>query len=304
MNQIKSIFLMLIATIFWGTAFSAQSRGMQFVGPILFVMLRSLVTLTALSIIIIIADSIRNKKFSLISNNISGANYKILLYGGFWCGLALALASIFQQYGLLSAKVGKSGFITSLYIIIVPVLGIFFKRKTSFFLWIASILALLGTYLLCGGISGINKEDIFLLCCSLLFAFHIIITDHYAPSCNWLHLSRMQFASAAILSAVLSLLFREEWSWDKIMQSAPFWLFCGLGSGTVAFTLQIYAQKYLHPVSASLLMSFESVFAVIGGWLFLHEQMSKSEIIGCAIILMSIIIAQLPPFKFFRRKSK
>ena len=106
MNQIKSIFLMLIATIFWGTAFSVQSRGMQFVGPILFVMLRSLVTLTALSIIIIIADSIRNKKFSLISNNISGANCKILLYGGFWCGLALALASIFQQYGLLSAKVG------------------------------------------------------------------------------------------------------------------------------------------------------------------------------------------------------
>ena len=304
MNQIKSIFLMLIATIFWGTAFSAQSSGMQFVGPILFVMLRSLVTLTALSFIIIIADNIRAKKLSLHSNNIPGTNLKILLHGGFWCGCALALASIFQQYGLLSAKVGKSGFITALYIIIVPILGIFFKRKTSFFLWLASILALYGTYLLCGGISGINKEDIFLLCCSLLFAFHIIITDHYAPSCNWLHLSRMQFASAAILSAVLSLLFREEWTWDKIIQSSPFWLFCGLGSGTIAFTLQIYAQKYLHPVSASLLMSFESIFAVIGGWLFLNEQLSTSEIIGCAIILAAIIIAQLPPLSFSRNEKK
>ena len=288
---------MLIAAIFWGTAFSAQSSGMKFTGPALFVMLRSVVTIISLSIIIIISDSFRNRKFTLYNNTASPENHKTLIIGGMWCGFALAAASILQQYGLLSAKVGKSGFLTALYIIIVPILGIFFKRKTSFFLWFAAILALYGTYMLCGGISNFGKEDIYLLLCSVMFAFHIIITDHYAPSCNWLHLSRMQFTAAALSSTVLSLILQEEWSANKIIQSVPFWAFCGLGSGTIAFTLQIYAQKYLHPVSASLLMSLESIFAVIGGWLFLNESLSENEISGCIIIMTAIILAQIPPKK-------
>ncbi len=288
---------MLAASVIWGLAFSAQSSGMKFVDPMLFVMLRSIAGVLALVGVIILSDYFKYKKLSVFGTAVDRQSRKNLIIGGVLCGLMISAASTLQQFGLQSTTAGKSGFLTALYIIIVPVIGIFFKRKTNFMLYMAIILALCGTYILCGSIGQIKAGDIFLIGCAFAFAFHIIIIDFYAPKCDCVRLSCVQFMAAAIFTAIGSLLFREAWIWEKIVASLPFWIFCGIGSSAIAFTLQMYAQKYLHPVTASLLMSLESVFAVLGGRLFLKESISEHELLGCAVIMCAVILAQIPSRK-------
>ena len=290
MNKFKGTTAMLIAAVLWGFAFSAQSSGMKFVGPMLFVMLRSIVGVAALLAVILLRRCFMQKNTAEKQKN----QYKDLLVGGVLCGLAIAFASSFQQLGLITTSAGKSGFLTALYIIIVPLLGIFFKRKTGKLLYFAAFLGLAGAYLLCGGIGNIGMGDIFTIGCAFMFAIHILIIDRYAVRCDCVMLSCVQFAACAVFSCAGSLLFREEWIFDNIIKSMVFWVFCGIGSSAVAFTLQMYAQKYLHPVTASLLMSLESVFALIGGYLFLNEKISLQEFIGCAVIFAAVIIAQIP----------
>lgn len=285
---------MLIAAVIWGFAFSAQSSGMKFVGPMLFVMLRSIAGAAALLVLIGILDYLRCKKITVWGGKNSVQDKKNLLYGGIACGAAMTIASTLQQCGLISTSAGKSGFLTALYIIIVPFLGIFFNRKPTLTLWIAAVFAMTGTYFLCGGIGGIGAGDIFTIGCAFAFSIHIMIIDYYAPKCDCVRLSCCQFIAAAVFCAIGSLLFREAWILEKIISSLPFWIFCGIGSSAIAFTLQMYAQKYLHPVTASLLMSLESVFAIVGGWLFLNESISNRELLGCSIIMASIIITLLP----------
>ena len=288
MNKFKGTSAMLLAAVLWGFAFSAQSSGMKFVSPMLFVMLRSVVGVAALAAVIML------RKCFLPETEIQKTNLKDLLFGGTLCGLAIAFASTFQQLGLITTAAGKSGFLTALYIIIVPLLGIFFKRKTSNLLYFAVILGLIGAYLLCGGIGNISIGDIFTVGCAFMFSIHILIIDRYAPKCDCVMLSCVQFAACAVFSCAGSLIFREAWIYENIIKSLPFWIFCGIGSSAVAFTLQMYAQKFLHPVTASLLMSLESVFALIGGYLFLKENVSLQELIGCAVIFAAVIIAQIP----------
>ena len=179
----------------------------------------------------------------------------------------------------------------------VPLLGWFFKRKTPVFMWLAVAAALLGTYLLCGGIGSVGWGEMFVIICALLFALHIMVIDHYAPHCDCVRLSCIQFAVAAAAALLASLIFGEEWQWQEITLSLPYWVYCGVGSSAIAFTLQMVSQKYLHPVAATLLMSLESVFGVLGGWLFLHEILSWRELAGCGIILAAVIIAQMPDRK-------
>lgn len=292
MEKLYGTIAMLIATVIWGTGFSAQSRGAQLVDPMFFIMLRSIVGSAALAVIILVMDLFRFKRITLWGSAGTERERKLLLAGGFWCGLVITTASFLQQCGVKYISAGKTGFLTALYIIIVPLLGICFKRKTSPVLWLAVILAMCGTWLLCGGIGSLGIGEWLVIGCAVIYSLHILVIDYYAPKCDCVRLSCLQFLTAAILSGIVSLLLRE--SSAGTAESLPYWLFCGLGSSAIAFTLQMVAQKYLHPVTATLLMSLESVFAVIGGWLFLKEQLSVKELIGCGIIFLAIILAQIP----------
>ena len=286
---------MLIATVLWGVAFSAQSRGMEYTGPVLFTALRSATGMLVLVAVTVCMDFFRKKPVSFFGEAKTVVARKRLLAGGVWCGIVLAVASVLQQAGLKYTTAGKTGFLTALYIIIVPVAGIiFFKRKTSLLLWLAVLLALVGTYLLCGGIGDIGIGEILVIACACAYSCHVLVIDKYAAECDCVRLSSIQFAVATVLSCAGILPAGEVCGWENIAAAMPFWLFCGIGSSAIAFTLQIFAQKYLHPVTAALLMSLESVFAVIGGWLFLQERLSAVEFYGCAIILAAVIIAQIP----------
>ena len=293
MKNFWSSVAMISATIIWGAAFSAQSSAMQYVKPVLFIALRSAVGVTALAAVIALSDILRNRKISLWGNAVTPGERNELLTGGLWCGICITLASILQQCGVQYTSAGKTGFLTALYIIIVPVLGIFIKRKTGFSLWIAVIFALCGSHLLCGGITDIDRGEWLVIACAFAYSLHILVIDRYAGKCDCMRLSFIQF-TVAIISLIISLVFERELFLSGILSSMPFWLFCGIGSSALAFTLQIAAQKHLHPVTASLLMSLESVFAVIGGWIFLHETLSLRELSGCAMIFAAIIIPQIP----------
>ena len=268
---------------------------MRWMDPLPFTALRSLVGMLALALTAMIFDLVRDKRLSFWGRAESAAERRELLSGGFWCGVVIAAASVSQQYGLKYTSAGKTGFLTALYIVIVPILGLlFFKRKTGPALWFAVLLALTGSYLLCGGISSIGKGEIFVIVCALIYSVHILVIDRYAAKCDCVRLSCLQFLVASILTLTASPLTPEPWVRENVIGAMPFWLFCGIGSSAVAFTLQMVAQKYLHPVTATLLMSLESVFAVLGGWLFLQEMLSARELTGCAVIFSAVILSQLP----------
>ena len=294
MKKISAVLAMTAATVLWGLAFSAQSKGMEHVSALLFVALRSIVGAAALAAVIMFADAVRYRKCSFWGDVQSWDARQKILSGGIFCGLIIAGASTFQQLGLLYVSAGKTGFLTALYIIMVPLLGILFRRKTNAVLYLAVLLALAGSYLLCGGIAAVKFGELCVLICAFLFAVHILVIDRYASSCDCLRLSCLQFAVAAAASAVISIILREPWITHHIVESLPFWIFCGIGSSAIAFTLQIAAQKYLHPVTAALIMSLESVFAVLGGWLFLNERLSGKEAAGCLVILLAVALAQIP----------
>lgn len=285
---------MVTATFLWGFAFSAQCSGMKYIDPILFIALRSFVSVLALILVIMVFDFIKERKLSLWGNAKDFLAKKDLLTGGVYCGIVLAIASVLQQFGTKYTTAGKTGFLTALYIIIVPILGIFLKKKSSFLLWIAVVLSLSGAYLLCGGIDSIGKGEWCVIAASFMYSLHILVIDNYAAKCDCVRLSCIQFTVATILTFAGVWVFQEPFTYQGIIDSTPMWVFCGVGSGAIAFTLQMVAQKYLHPVTATLLMSLESVFAVIGGWLFLSEILTLKESIGCIIIFVAVIISQIP----------
>ena len=285
---------MIAATIIWGLAFSAQSSGMKFIDPIIFTAVRSLVGALTLIVLTAVMDAVLLKKISIWGSAGTSAERKELLTGGVLCGIVIAAASILQQAGLKFTTAGKTGFLTALYIIFVPLLGIFLKRRTTPVLWLAVMLGLAGSYLLCGGISSIGKGELMVVACALVYSVHILVIDRYAPKCDCVRLCGIQFVIATLLAFAASFIAGEPWILQQIIKAAPFWIFCGVGSSGIAFTLQMVAQKYLHPVTATLLMSLESVFAVLGGWMFLNEKLSPMELTGCAVIFGAVILAQLP----------
>lgn len=301
MKKFWGSMAMLTATVLWGVAFSAQSSGMKFVEPMIFTSLRSLVGVLSLIVVIMVFDLCTEKRLTVWGSAKSKAGQRELLLGGLWCGLVISAASVCQQYGLKYTTAGKTGFLTALYIVFVPLLGIFLGRKTTPVLWLAVGLALGGSYLLCGGIGNVGKGEWFVIACAVLYSVHIMVIDRYAAKCDCIRLSCLQFMVAAVMTALASRLSGEPWVLEKITAALPFWVFCGVGSSAIAFTLQMVSQKYLHPVTATLLMSLESVFAVLGGWLFLKELLSTRELAGCAVIFAAIILSQLPPELFKKR---
>ena len=286
----NSLLLLLTATI-WGVAFVAQSVGMDYVGGFTFNMARSLIGSAVLLPVIWFMGRNSSKKAEEAQGSSSS---KDLLWGGLACGILMCLASNFQQFGIKYTTVGKAGFITACYIVLVPILGLFLKKKCSPFIWLAVAMSVAGLYLLCitDGFS-IGKGDILVLICAVLFSFHILVIDYYSPKVDGVKLSCIQFLVCGILSGIPALIF-EKPEMSAVLTAWQPILYAGVMSCGVAYTLQIIGQKNMNPTVASLILSLESCISVLAGWVILGQQLSAREIAGCVIMFAAIILAQLP----------
>lgn len=286
----NSLLLLLTATI-WGVAFVAQSVGMDYVGGFTFNMARSLIGSAVLLPVIWFMGRNSSKKAKEAQGS---SSRKDLLWGGMACGILMCLASNFQQFGIKYTTVGKAGFITACYIVLVPILGLFLKKKCSPFIWLAVAMSVAGLYLLCitDGFS-IGKGDILVLICAVLFSFHILVIDYYSPKVDGVKLSCIQFLVCGILSGIPALIFEKPEMCAVLTAWQPI-LYAGVMSCGVAYTLQIIGQKNMNPTVASLILSLESCISVLAGWMILGQQLSAREIAGCVIMFAAIILAQLP----------
>ena len=274
----------------------AQSIGMDYVGPFTFNAVRSIIGGIMLIPCILALNKLSGKE-NIISEKNLKEEKKILLLGGICCGILLCAASNFQQIGIKYTTVGKAGFITACYIILVPLLGIFLGKKTGKVIWLSVVLAVIGLYLLCISDSfSINRGDFFILCCAFLFAVHILVVDYFAPKINGVKLSCIQFLVCGIISAIPMLLF-ENPTLAALLQAWKPLLYAGIMSCGVGYTLQIIGQKNMNPTIASLILSLESCISVLAGWVLLHQRLSLREILGCAIMFSAILIAQIPEKK-------
>ena len=287
----QSLLLLLCATI-WGVAFVAQSVGMDYVGPFTFNGIRSFIGVAVLLPYIKITDKLHSKK--ALEDGKQKSDRKTLIIGGICCGIALFVASTFQQFGVKYTTVGKAGFITAMYIILVPILGIFLKKKAGIRIWISVLIAVVGLYLLCMT-EGFRLEmgDALVLICALCFSIHILVIDHFSPLVDGVRLSCIQFAVAGTLGCLCMFLF-ENPDISLILQAWKPILYAGAMSSGVAYTLQIVGQKGMNPTVASLIMSLESVISAIAGFILLKQNMSVREVMGCVIMFVAIILAQLP----------
>ena len=291
MDRMKNNILLVLTALIWGCAFVAQSVGMDYVGPFTFNMARFLIGAIVLLPVIWFMD--RQRKTSAEK----GAGQKTLIIGGICCGIALAVASNLQQWGILFTTVGKAGFITAMYIVIVPLLGIFIGKKVRPLIIGCVAIAVVGFYFLCMTESlRLGLGDFLVLLCAIAFSIHILVIDHFSPKVDGVKMSAIQFLTAAIISAVPTLLW-EQPVFTEILQAWQPVLYAGIMSCGVAYTLQIIAQKNADPTVASLLLSLESVFSVLAGWVLLGQGLSLKELFGCVLIFCAIILAQLPEKK-------
>lgn len=295
--KLKNAILLFITAAIWGVAFVAQSVGMDYVGPLTFNCVRSLMGGVVLIPLCLFMNRRKHaaENGSAESQAARAAERKTLITGGICCGLALCLASNFQQFGIQYTTVGKAGFITACYIVIVPVIGLFFGKKCSPLMALAVVLSLAGLYLLCmtGGNGGINRGDILVLICAFLFSVHIMVIDHFSPMVDGVKMSCIQFFVSGILSGAGMLLF-EEPQLGRILEAWMPILYAGIMSCGVAYTLQIVGQKGVNPTVASLILSLESSISVLAGWAILGQQLSPREILGCVLMFGAIILAQIP----------
>lgn len=294
-QELKGAGLLFIAALFWGTTFVAQSLGMDYVGPFTYLWARSFVGGIILLPIAFLYQRFSNQdhldQTDLI--NSKQLHKKHLLSGGIICGVVLFVASAFQQFGMLYTSVGKTGFITALYIVIVPIMGVFLKKKCGVNVWFSVLIAIVGLYLLCVNESfSISKGDALIFVCSILFATHIVVIDHFSPKVNGVLLSCIQFWICGIFSGIAMLII-EKPTLSSIVSAAGAILYAGIFSSGVAFTCQIVGQKHVKPAIAALIMSLESVVSVLAGWLVLKETLSTKELLGCLIMFCAIIFAQI-----------
>lgn len=284
-----SAFL-LLATIIWGSAFVAQSVGMDHIGPFTFQAVRCAMAVVGLLPIIYLFDRQKTDGKTFLSRWMD----KKLWVAGVLCGIPLFLAVNLQQLGLVDTDAGKSAFLTAMYIIIVPVLGLFLKRKPSPMVPIAVLLATAGLYLLsCVGVTQISKGDFFLLGCALMFAIQITLVDIFAPSVDALRLNFIQSLVCTVASALV-MAFTEQPTWQGIRDCLIPLAYAGFLSLGAGYSLQILGQQRLEPTPAALIMSLESVFAVLFGWLLLDETMTAYEGLGCVLVFIAVILSQIP----------
>ena len=288
-NRIRQNVLPVLAAFIWGTAFVAQSVGADYVEPFTFNAARSVIAFLFLLILCLVRRKLQK---GIVESTTK--SWKDLAIGGTCCGVALTVATNLQQKGLETTTSGKAGFITALYIVIVPILSIFLKKKAPRAIWISVILAVFGLYCLCITEDlSITIGDFYVLLCSFCYAVHILTIDHFTQKVDGVHLSCMQFLVCAILSSV-GMFVAENPSWGAIFTCIGPILYVGIFSSGVAYTLQILAQKDSNPTIVSLLLSLESVFATLSGALILGDKMSGKEYFGCVLMLLAVILAQLP----------
>lgn len=292
-NQLRQVVFPILAAFIWGTAFVAQDLCADSIGAFAFNATRYFIAVLALLVVILISDKLKKNKPTLTAQEKKAANKQLWL-GGLCCGAALAIASNFQQAGLVAGTdAGKAGFITALYVVLVPVFGLFFKRKVSLPTWIAVVLSVVALYLLCiKGDFSLAPGDLLVLVCAVCFAVHILVIDHFTAYCDGVKLSCLQFLFAGIISTICMFIF-EDVDFAAILSCALPLLYVGIFSCGVGYTLQILAQRDSNPTVVTILLSLESVFAVIAGAIILKQQMTVREYIGCAIMFAAVILAQI-----------
>ena len=284
----KNACMLFLTAFIWGTAFVAQSVGMDYLGPFGFNGIRSLIGGVALLPCISILEKINKRTAG------EEGSTKTLIAGGLCCGLALFAASSMQQIGIQYTTAGKAGFVTAFYIDLVPVLGMFLGKKTGWKVWLAVAMALAGLYFLCITESfSVGRGDIDVFIGSLLFAVHILIIDYFAPRTDGVKMSCIQFFVAGILSMFPMAAFETTTVEGALRSWGPL-LYAGVLSCGVAYTLQIIGQKNMNPTVASLILSLESCISVLAGWVILGERLSVREGLGCVLMFAAIILAQLP----------
>ncbi len=279
-----SVLLLLLTATIWGSAFVAQSVGMEHVGPFAFTFSRSIIGGIVLLPCILFLGKWKK-----------GFATKEEWIGGICCGIALCVASNFQQVGMQYTTVGKAGFITALYVVLVPIFGIFLKKRVSLLIWGCVAVSVAGLYLLCipEGAFVLAFGDLLVLICAVLFSVHILVIDHFSPKGDGVVISCIQFFTCGILSGI-PMLFFENPSIGNVLDAKWAILYAGVLSSGVAYTLQVVAQKNVNPTVASLILCLESVVAVLAGWVMLGEEMSSREIWGCVLMFAAIVVAQLP----------
>lgn len=289
-KNFKGSIMLLITSIIWGTAFVAQSEGMNYVEPFTYNAMRTLlggVVLIPVMILFRFSDK-RNGKEK------SSCSLKNTVIGGICCGIALFIASSFQQAGIAQTTAGKAGFVTALYIVIVPMIGIFLHKKMPLRMWLFIAIALAGFWLLCIKQDiGISSGDLLVFFGAIFFAVHITVIDYFnQKKTDGVLMSCIQFFTAGLLMLICMFIF-EKPTIPNIMGAGGTILYAGILSCGVAYTLQILGQKHTNPTLATMLMSLESVFAALSGWLILGEKLSIKEFIGCVLIFAAVILAQL-----------
>ena len=294
-GQMKNSLLLLLTSFIWGVAFVAQSVGGEAVGCFTFNGVRSLIGAFVLIPVIYFLDNQKKKELGEEKFLEQKGDSKTLLLGGVCCGVMLCIASNFQQFGISFTTVGKAGFITAMYILIVPILGLFMKKKVGVKVWLGVVLATVGLYMLCmtSESFSLSKGDFLVLICAGFFSLHILIIDYFSPKVDGVRMSCIQFFVCGIISVIIAFIF-ESPSLSAILSGWLPILYAGVLSCGVAYTLQIVGQKNMDPTVASLILSLESVFSVLAGWLILNQTMTLREFSGCGLMFLAIILAQLP----------
>ncbi len=301
----KSIAMLFLTAFIFGTTFVAQQTGMDYIGPFTYITARSIVGALFLFVAALIYDKLDKKSttFSFKHSVKKFKNDRNVVVGGVLCGIVMFCATAFQQFGLLYTTVGKAGFLTSLYIVIVPFLGLIFKKKIHKIIWICASIAVVGMYFLSIGENfSVSLGDILVFMCAVMFSFHFMLLDKYSPIVDCVRLSCIQFIVCGAISFVTSVLF-ETITIEGIMAAWFSIVYAGVFSSGIAFTLQSIAQRDTSPFVASLIVSLESVFSVLAGFVLLGELLTLREIFGCALIFIAIILAQVPDFLSARNKK-
>lgn len=291
-KQLRGGAMLMLTALIWGTAFVAQSVGMDYLGPCAFTATRNFIGCVALLPVIALASRLRS---GAQPEEAAPAPGKKALFGwGAACGLLLGGATLLQQAGMQTASAGKAGFLTALYIVIVPVLGIFLGRRPGLKVWMGVVLALVGAYLLSvkGG-AGIASGDLLVIASAVVFSLHILVIDSVPTGMDGVRLSCVQFLVAGAFALVLAL-FLETFTWRDILSAWVPLLYTGVVSSGVGYTLQILGQRTVNPTVACLILSLESVFAALAGWAILGQALSLRELFGCALVFVAVILAQLP----------
>ena len=315
-NQLIGVLFLLLAAVVWGFAFVAQSKGMDSLTPAQFCALRFVLGSVILLPVVALSDFVSNGNCRGYWPKWKGK--KLWLYG-LACGTCLGVASMLQQWGMIDAEAGKAGFLTVLYIIGVPIFGVFVGRKSTILLWIAVAFAVVGSYFLCNPDVDISKLfsfassnaavesvdgsidskgwqfcDTLLILCAVAFTFHILVIDKCVQFVDAMRVATVQSLVAGVIALIVSIVLGESWSLEHVLGAAYSILYCAACSTGIGYSCQFLGQRSVHPVAASLIMSLESVFAAIGGYLLLGERMETMELWGCAIIFVAVILAQIP----------